>query len=208
MPKYIRQRELRDVVGRGLRSSRSIHSRTPPPAMNMMQISQTLNSTDLMKSCANAPTTAAGRNASSSRARSAAPPDRRRTGGELPDAHEIDRQQRQDRAELDQDREGLAELLVGETEKVLDQQQMPVDDTGTNSVNPSTMPRTMDLTTSAIMRSAGHGALRDENWRAPPAAVPESTRLRLWRNIGGGAMSKRRRSTVLMAGAALCGNMH
>ena len=37
---------------------------------------------------------------------------------------EIDRQQRQDRAELDQHREGLAEVVVVEAEEVLHQQQM------------------------------------------------------------------------------------
>ena len=43
---------------------------------------------------------------------------------ELPQPHEIDRQQRQDGAELDQDREGLAEVLVAEAEELLQQQQM------------------------------------------------------------------------------------
>ena len=44
---------------------------------------------------------------------------------ELPQPAEVDRQQRQDRAELDQDREGLAEVVVAEAEEMLDQQQMP-----------------------------------------------------------------------------------
>ena len=43
---------------------------------------------------------------------------------QLPQPHEIDRQQREDGAELDQHREGLAEVLVGETEEALHQQQM------------------------------------------------------------------------------------
>ena len=38
---------------------------------------------------------------------------------------EVDRQQRQDGAELDQHREGLAEVLVLEAEEALHQQQMP-----------------------------------------------------------------------------------
>ena len=53
---------------------------------------------------------------------------RRRVGEksdrQLPQPHEIDRQQREDRAELDQHREGLAEILVGEAEEALHQQQM------------------------------------------------------------------------------------
>ena len=44
---------------------------------------------------------------------------------QLPQPREIDRQQRQDRAELDQHREGLAEILVVEAEEMLDQKQMP-----------------------------------------------------------------------------------
>ena len=44
---------------------------------------------------------------------------------ELPDAEKIDRQQRQDRAELDQHREGLAEIVVVEAEEALDQEEMP-----------------------------------------------------------------------------------
>ena len=44
---------------------------------------------------------------------------------ELPERAEIDRQQRQDRAELDQHREGLAEIVVVEAEEALHQQQMP-----------------------------------------------------------------------------------
>ncbi len=40
------------------------------------------------------------------------------------DAHEIDRQQREDCAELDQDRKGVAEVLVAEAEEMLHQQQM------------------------------------------------------------------------------------
>src|SRR4029077_1520239 len=43
---------------------------------------------------------------------------------QLPQPHEIDRQQREDRTELDQHREGLAEILVGEAEKTLHQEQM------------------------------------------------------------------------------------
>ena len=43
---------------------------------------------------------------------------------ELPQPAEIDRQQRQDGAELDQHREGLAEGVVAPAEEVLHQQQM------------------------------------------------------------------------------------
>ena len=44
---------------------------------------------------------------------------------ELPDTEKIDRQQRQDRAELDQHGEGLAEIVVVEAEELLDQEEMP-----------------------------------------------------------------------------------
>src|SRR5262249_26977939 len=43
---------------------------------------------------------------------------------DLPDSYGIDQQQRQDGAELNQDREGLAEIGVVETEEPLHQQQM------------------------------------------------------------------------------------
>ena len=46
-------------------------------------------------------------------------------GRQRPEPAEIDRQQRQDRAELDQDRERLAEVVVAPAEKMLHQQQMP-----------------------------------------------------------------------------------
>ena len=42
-------------------------------------------------------------------------------GSDSPDAEEIDRQQRKDCAELDEDCECLAEIRVVETEKPLDQ---------------------------------------------------------------------------------------
>src|SRR5882757_1996613 len=90
---------------------RSTHSRTAPPTMRVKQTIQTLNKTDLMKSWASAPTTAAGRNAEHA--------DR-----DLPDAEKIDRQQREDGAELDQHREGLAEILVIEAEEALHQQEV------------------------------------------------------------------------------------
>ena len=44
---------------------------------------------------------------------------------QLPQPGEIDRQQRQDGAELDQHVERLAERLIVEAEKMPDQQQMP-----------------------------------------------------------------------------------
>src|SRR5437868_4047375 len=46
-------------------------------------------------------------------------------GRELPDAREIDREQRQNGAELDKHREGLAELRIVESKKTLDQQEVP-----------------------------------------------------------------------------------
>src|SRR5262249_56042698 len=55
------------------------------------------------------------------------PPSRRiaeHAGSNSPDAEEIDRQQRKDCAELDEDCEGLAEIRVVETEKALDQEQV------------------------------------------------------------------------------------
>ena len=44
---------------------------------------------------------------------------------ELPDTEKIDRQQRQDRAELDQHGEGLAEIIVIEAKELLHQEEMP-----------------------------------------------------------------------------------
>ena len=43
----------------------------------------------------------------------------------LPEADKIDRQQRENGAELDQHGESLAEILVVETEEALDQKEMP-----------------------------------------------------------------------------------
>ena len=104
---------------------RSTHSSTAPPTISVKQTIQTLNSTHLMKSCAIAPTTAAGRKASRM------PITKRRAAGSLnmpiASCHkrdEIDRQQRQNRAELDQHRESLAEILIVEAEEALHQQQV------------------------------------------------------------------------------------
>ena len=73
-----------------------------------------------------APITAAGRKAIST------PMMKRRACGslnmpmnELPQPHRIDRQQGQDGAELNQDREALAEIVVAEAEKLLHEQEMP-----------------------------------------------------------------------------------
>ena len=44
---------------------------------------------------------------------------------DLPQPLEVDRQDRQDRAELDQHHEGLAEIVVAEAEEMLQQQQVP-----------------------------------------------------------------------------------
>ena len=97
-----------------------------PPTISVKQTIQTLNSIALMKSWASAPTIAAGRNAIST------PMTKRRAAGSLnmpiamlPEPGEIDRQQRQDGAELDQHREGLAEIVVVEAEEALHQQQVP-----------------------------------------------------------------------------------
>ena len=46
------------------------------------------------------------------------------TGGEPPNAGKIDREQRENRAELDQHREGLAEIVIVEAEKALDQKKV------------------------------------------------------------------------------------
>ena len=46
-------------------------------------------------------------------------------GEQLPQAHRIDRQQGQDGAELNQNREAFAEIVVAEAEKPLHQQEMP-----------------------------------------------------------------------------------
>ena len=54
---------------------------------------------------------------------------------------EVDRQNGQDGPELDQHLERLARRL--EAEKVPRKQHMPVDDTGMNSVSPSSSPRNM-----------------------------------------------------------------
>ena len=78
-----------------------------------------------MKPWDSAPMTAAGRNASST-------PITKRAAAQLvnivarqiPQPGEIDRQQREDRAELDQDRERLAEVVVVQAEEMLHQQQM------------------------------------------------------------------------------------
>src|SRR5262249_23653633 len=45
-------------------------------------------------------------------------------GGDLPDTEKIDRQQREDGAELNQHGEGLAEIVIVEAEEVLDQEQV------------------------------------------------------------------------------------
>ena len=63
----------------------------------------------------------------------------RQVGDELPQPSGIDREQRQDRAELDQHLEGLAGVLEAEQRPA--RSRCAVDETGMNSVTPSTMPR-------------------------------------------------------------------
>ena len=46
-------------------------------------------------------------------------------GGDLPDTEKIDRQQRKDRAELNQHGERLAEIVIVEAEEMLDQEEVP-----------------------------------------------------------------------------------
>ena len=90
----------------------------------MMQISFGVsNSTVLMKSCAMTPMTAAGRKATrmprtKRRVRASA----RQIGSDLPQPAGIDAEDRQDRAELDQDLEGLAGRF--EAEKMPGKQDM------------------------------------------------------------------------------------
>ena len=63
---------------------------------------------------------AAGRNAiSTPRMKRRGAGSRERAERDLPQPHEIDRQDRQDRAELDQHHEGLAEIVVVEAEEML-----------------------------------------------------------------------------------------
>jgi hypothetical protein len=45
-------------------------------------------------------------------------------GGNLPNTEKINRQQREDSAELDQHGEGLAEVVIVEAEKALDQEEV------------------------------------------------------------------------------------
>ena len=44
--------------------------------------------------------------------------------GNVPQLRKVDAQQRKDRAQLNQDRKGVAEILVAEAEKVLQQKEM------------------------------------------------------------------------------------
>lgn len=62
---------------------------------------------------------------------------------------EIDREQRQDRAELNQHLEGAAGAF--EAQEMADQEKVAVDETGMNSVSPSIRP-----STSASKRLAGY----------------------------------------------------
>ncbi len=55
------------------------------------------------------------------------------------EARGVDAEDREDRAELDQHLEGLARRF--EAEEMAGEQDMPVDETGMNSVSPSRMPR-------------------------------------------------------------------
>ena len=158
-----RQRKRRGVVIARLEIERSTHSSTAPPTISVMQTIQTLNSTPLMKPCASAPITAAGRNAISTPMTKRA---RRRIGEhaerDLPQPREIDRQQRQDRAELDQHHEGLAERRRRRSRRnARTSSRCPVEETGRNSVRPSTTPRTTALMRSNIMqapRQTAHAA--------------------------------------------------
>ena len=75
---------------------------------------------------ASAPITAAGRNASSTpMTKRAASQSREHVRCQRPDAAEINGEQRQNGAELDQDGKGLAERVVAPAEEVLHQQQVP-----------------------------------------------------------------------------------
>ena len=72
------------------------------------------------------------------------------TDGNLPQSEEIDPEQRQDGGELDEYGEGLAEFIVGEAKKRCTRSRWPVDDTGRNSVRPSTRPRKKALSRSKM----------------------------------------------------------
>src|SRR5271165_1319035 len=63
MPKYIGSENLVTSWYFGLSGIESIQNNTPAPRISVTQTIQGLNKTVLMKSCASAPTTAAGRNA-------------------------------------------------------------------------------------------------------------------------------------------------
>ena len=103
----------------------SIHSSTAPPAISVKQIDPVVEQ-HALDEVVRERADHRRRQEREQHADDEAP--RRRIGEkadrQLPQPHEIDRQQRQDRAELDQHREGLAEILVGEAEEVLDQQQV------------------------------------------------------------------------------------
>ena len=114
---------------------------------------QGLNSTSLMNLYARAPMTAAGQERDQ-HADDETPRLRivEHAKEQLPQPHRIDRQQRQDGAELDQDGEALAEVLIAESRRnCSSSRRWPVDETGTNSVRPSTTPRMVALMISNVM---------------------------------------------------------
>ncbi len=71
----------------------------------------------------------------------------------LPEADKIDDQQRQDGTELDQHHEGLAEIIVIETEETLHQQQMAGRGHRQELGQPSTTPRTKALKRSKTLQA-------------------------------------------------------
>ena len=120
------QRELRSRRdSAGLSFSRSTHSSTAPPTISIVQTIQTLNSTPLMNAVRERADDRGGQerdqHADDEAARRLL---RERADRDRPQPLEIDRQDRQDRAELDQHHEGLAERVVVEAEEVLEQQQV------------------------------------------------------------------------------------
>ena len=86
---------------------------TRPPAIRVQQTSKGLNSTSLMKPRRSTPTIAAGRKARTTPSHEAACARIVRHGDrDGPQLDEIDREHGQDRAELDQDLEGLVGLAL------------------------------------------------------------------------------------------------
>src|SRR5262249_22115964 len=95
---------------------------------------------------------------------------------------EIDRQQRQDRAELDQDREGVAEILVAEAEEMLHQQQM------SGRRHRQILGQSLDEAEDDRLDDVQHGGIRLREAPAGFGAVDSRLTLPLWPRQGNRAM--------------------